>query len=186
MSRAGHSLLDTAKGYEVIWPQVANLFEIAAEVDCQSYVYFIGEVPDGPIKIGWAKDPLKRLRNMQTGNPRRLRVEYVLMGGLAIEKLLHEMWEPFAIRSAAKRDAPGTEWFESECRGQLLPIIKAAAEQQVAFTRSATEDFGLDDMEQVVRDAHKAHDFIVQGRDEIRLLTANVAGGYVVPRASRI
>lgn len=39
-------------------------------------VYVISEGPDGPIKIGKSADPEARLRTLQTGNPRQLRMIY--------------------------------------------------------------------------------------------------------------
>ena len=39
-----------------------------------SWVYFIQEDNDGPIKIGRSADPWKRLEALQAGNPRTLRL----------------------------------------------------------------------------------------------------------------
>jgi hypothetical protein len=85
------SPLDKAKGYEVVWQQVSPVFESARGVGGISFVYFIGESDDGSLKIGTSKDPISRLRGMQTGNPRRLRIEHVLVGSSHLEKLLHEI-----------------------------------------------------------------------------------------------
>lgn len=181
------SPLDRAAGYEVAWRQVSDLFNAARDVrDCR-FVYFIGEDDDGPVKIGTAKDPVARLRGMQTGNPRRLRVEHVLLGDMPIEKLLHEFWEPYAVasaRSAGKPNAaPGTEWFRSEVRAELFPIIETAAREQVAFLATAEGTVMFESLERVVRQAHIAHGFVAKGRDEVRLL-ATV--GYAINRPSRI
>ena len=110
------SPLDRAAGFEVIWQHVSALFEVARQIANASFVYVIAE-EDGPIKIGSAVDPILRLRSLQTGNPRRLRVEHVLLGDADLERLLHELWEPFAIKSARVQRrqrpdaAPGTEGF---------------------------------------------------------------------------
>lgn len=69
--RRPQSPIDKAKGYEIIWPQVSQLFEAVRHFDNPSFVYLIGEA-DGPLKIGVSKDPIARLRGMQTGNPQRL------------------------------------------------------------------------------------------------------------------
>jgi hypothetical protein len=152
-------------------------------------VYFIGETDDGPLKIGVSKDPISRLRGMQTGNPRRLRLEWVLLGGLAIEKLLHEFWEPFAVLSARSVGkvgaAPGTEWFNPEVRNELVPIIAAAVEQQLLYLQEATTTYAEDDLERIIRDAHADSGFVAQGRDEVRLL-AHTAGYVIASRPSRI
>ncbi len=185
------SPIDKARGHELVWDQVGYFFEsVRGAQDC-SFIYFIGEADAGPIKIGVAKDPIARLRGMQTGNPRRLKVEWILIGDGHAEKLLHEFWEPFAIRSAAKANkvgaAPGTEWFKPEIREKLYPIVETAQAEQAALVHEHDRDRGLtfDAMEQIIRDAHKHHDFVAQGRDNPRLLGAQ--GGYVMlGRQSRI
>lgn len=180
------SPIDHAKGYEVVWPQVSGLFDAARGTVGLTFVYVIGEADGGCVKIGTAKDPVKRLRSMQTGNPRRLRVEYVLMGGRDIEALLHQMWEAFAITSVAKRGkvdaAPGTEWFEPEIREQLFPIMATASEAQIDHLRSVLVEggkvIGLDELERMIRQAHAEHGFVAKGREEVRLLGAHA--GYVL------
>jgi hypothetical protein len=92
------SPLDKAYGHEVSWPATSALFELSRDV-VSGFVYVIGEEDGGAVKIGVASDPVKRLRQMQTGNPRRLRIEYVLFGGLSLEKQLHEIWRDLACRS---------------------------------------------------------------------------------------
>lgn len=176
------SPLDHAKAYELVWNQVSELFEIARLMRDVSFVYVIGEETDGPIKIGVAKDPVKRLRSMQTGNPRRLRVEHVLLGRTDLEKLLHEMWEPFAIKSLRNRGkvdaAPGTEWFRPEVRERLFPIMATAAEKQIEYVESTKGEIDLDELESRVRQAHGEHGYVATGREPVRLLGAQ--GGYVI------
>lgn len=180
------SPIDKAKAYEVVWNQVSGLFDASRNYVDSCFVYIIGEEDDGPLKIGYSKDPIARLRTMQTGNPRRLRIEYALVGDMRLEKLLHELWEPFAIissRSAGKPNAaPGTEWFTPMARETLLPILADAAHRQ--SERLRTPAAGFDELEQIVRDAHADSGFIARGRDEVRLLAQGA--GYVVQRPSRI
>lgn len=182
------SPIDKAKGYEVVWNQVSDLFDAARPFDVDSFVYVTGE-DDGPLKIGLSRDPIARLRGMQTGNPRRLRIEYALIGDMPLEKLLHQFWEPFAIhsaRNAGKPDAlPGTEWFKPEVRDTLLPIIADAARRQAQLLRETPDaDLLFEACVQAVRDAHAESGFVARGRDEVLLLGATV--GYVVHRKSRI
>jgi hypothetical protein len=188
-TRKVQSPIDKAKGYEIAWPQVSPLFEAARGITAISFVYFIGEADQGPLKIGVSKDPIARLRTMQTGNPRRLRIEQLLAGDTQIEKLLHELWEPHAIysaRTAGRPDAaPGTEWFKPEARPELLPIIATAAERQIEYLAAATDIVASSDLERIVRDAHAEHDFDAQGRDEVRLL-ATGAGHVLRSRPSRL
>lgn len=182
------SPIDKAKGYEVVWQQVSDLFGAARSIQAVSFVYLIGEEDDGPVKIGVAKDPIARLRTMQTGNPRRLRIEQALVGHGTLEKLLHELWEPFAIKSAGAQrrvdGAPGTEWFRADVRPELLPIIATAASEQATYLRQATGTIEPQETEQIVRDAHVAHGFVAQGRDHVRLVAQGA--GYVVSRPSRL
>lgn len=184
------SPLDKAKGYEVAWQQVAPVFEAARGVGGISFVYFIGESDDGMLKIGTSKDPIARLRQMQTGNPRRLRIEHILVGGPNIEKLLHEMWEKFAVysaRTAGRNDAPpGTEWFKPEIRETLLPVVVTAAKAQVAHVRECLEVIEESDLERLIREAHGAHDVVAYKRDEVLLLGADGCSIVRGTRASRI
>lgn len=178
------SPLDKAQGHEVIWLQVNEMFEATRGGHSFSYVYFIGEVDSGPVKIGVAKDPITRLRGIQTGNPRRLCIEFVLVGDLDTERLLHEMWESYAIPSPVYRKrGPGTEWFRPEIREDLYPIVIMAMTNQVKAIQSNAE-VSVEEMEHCIREAHLAHDFIVRGRDEDRYLGSGA--GYVGPRKSRI
>lgn len=181
------SPLDKAAGYEVVWQQVSTLFEAARRIQDMQFVYFIGEPDDGPVKIGTTKDPIARLRKMQTGNPRRLRIEHVLVGDESVEKLLHEFWGSHAIYAPhrrAKAMTPGTEWFEPTIRAELFPIIETATEHQAAFLTEAKGDIPIDSLERLVRQAHIALGFIAKRYDEGRLLAAGA--GYVVRRPSRI
>jgi hypothetical protein len=159
------SPLDKAKAPEVVWHQVAPLFEAARRWLNASFIYFIGEPDSGPIKIGFSGDPIGRLRNMQVGNPRRLRMEYVLVGGMETEKLLHQLWEPHAILSANRKGlpgtAPGTEWFKPTAREQLLPIVAEAARFQADLLNAdRPEPASFEEMEWAVREAHARSGFV--------------------------
>ena len=186
------SPLDKARAFEVNWPHVCSLFDATRRFDGMSFVYVIAEKDGGAVKIGVAKDPIARLRSMQTGNPRRLRIEYVLVGFRDTEKLLHEYWEPHAIMSeankgkvggAAGRD-PGTEWFVPEIKEELFPIIETAVELQLEMIEAAEGNLSASETEKAIRRAHIDHDFVVTGRDQNWLLGAG--GGYSVSRLSRI
>lgn len=184
------SPLDKARGFEIEdWERVAGLFSAARRIINPAFVYFIGEEDNGPLKIGTAKCPIARLRSMQTGNPRRLRIENVLVGDRHIEGLFHDMWEEFAIfapHNKGKLDArPGTEWFRPEIRELLMGIVDTAAEYQADYLNSETENLSIDTMESLVRESHGKHDFVGKGRDTVRLL-ANVSGYVSMGRTSRV
>ncbi len=65
-------------------------------------VYFIQMGDDGPIKIGLSVNPARRRRQLQTGQPERLRVLRAMAGDKALEAFLHR-------RFAAHHIAD--EWF---------------------------------------------------------------------------
>lgn len=187
--RKAQSPIDRALGTELDWQRTSPIFAAARADDFRSFVYVIGEENDGPVKIGKAADPIDRLRTMQTGNSRRLRVEAVLIGDRLVERLLHEIWEPHAIRSVRKRgkvDAPpGTEWFNAEIRRDLLRAIETAAADQIAALEISSAVESYEDLARIVLEAHrKHHDLVVHHRDEVRLLAEGA--GTVVQRGSVI
>lgn len=159
--RVAASPLDEAQGYEIAWSQVCDLFDAARPYDGCHFVYILGEEDGGHIKIGTSRNPIHRLRNMQVGNPRRLRVEYALLGGYMLEKFLHGMWDAYAVLAARKRGqadpaTPGTEWFRAEIRDKLFPIVDLAVAGQIQRLREKT-DVTEAEMQNIVRIAHAAH-----------------------------
>lgn len=76
-------------------------------------LYFIQAGDDGPIKIGIAVHPKTRLKELQTGNPHKLRLLGVVAGGVKFEQQLH--WELRAHRMHG-------EWFEN-C-DEVLAVLK--------------------------------------------------------------
>jgi hypothetical protein len=77
--------------------------------DADGYVYWIGS-DDGDVKIGWALDPEKRLSELQTGNPCKLRVLAVVRGSKRDERALHAKLKEFRGLG---------EWFQREASLQL-------------------------------------------------------------------
>lgn len=57
-------------------------------------VYFISDMSDdGPIKVGMTKgNPFARMAELQTGNPRRLRILGVMRGDADLERLFHRLF----------------------------------------------------------------------------------------------
>jgi hypothetical protein len=80
-----------------------------------SFVYFIQDGEEGPVKIGLSKSPEQRLPKLQTGNPRELFLRHVIPGDLKIERGLHTRFAQARIRR---------EWFGGP---EYLPIILAFA-----------------------------------------------------------
>lgn len=62
---------------------------VPSDRDPTALVYFIQGEDEGPIKIGVALDPEKRVAELQTGYPYRLRLLRVATGGYALESALH-------------------------------------------------------------------------------------------------
>ena len=81
-------------------------------------VYFIRAGAFGDVKIGHAKDPLARLKQLQTGLPVRLRFLRVVAGGQPEEARLHQQF------SAHRKSG---EWFAFH-RTMLDPIQGCADE----------------------------------------------------------
>lgn len=165
------SPLDKAVAAEVIWDQVAAVFDAARGLEGVEFVYLIGEGEDGgPLKIGLSTEPLARLRSMQTGNSRRLRIEHVLIGDRRLEGHLHDIWESFGITSPKREgrapSSPGTEWFEPAIRAHLTPVVELAVEKQLErLSRGAR----LPELRATVIEAHVALGVDVEG-DKPRLL----------------
>lgn len=153
------SPLDKATAHQIEWQSVAPVFEAGRNFANPSYIYFIGEEDEGCVKIGKAKDPIKRLCNMQVGNPRRLRVERLLVGDREAEGLLHDLWSEYAVLSdrakANKTIKPGTEWFRSEIRPKLFPIVSEAAKRQIEIIEGVDGTaIYLDHLDKAIRQAH--------------------------------
>ncbi len=176
--RTYESPIDKAKPWEVVWPQVAPVFDAARGVEGVEFVYVISEGEGGPLKIGKAKDPISRLRTMQTGNSRRLKLEFVVMGNFVCERLLQEMFEPFAIRSVAKRNRertnPGTEWFRPEVRGSLAAVLPEAARRQFAYLNTPG-DHHFDRLAEIIWETARDVEVPIHERDQT-LLMARGAG----------
>jgi hypothetical protein len=71
-----------------------------------SRVYFIGRGEDGPIKIGIAHDPEKRRIDLQVAVPEELYILAAFRGDIAVERMLHAIFEPDHIRGEWFRRSP--------------------------------------------------------------------------------
>jgi len=76
-------------------------------------IYFIQVGEDGPIKIGFATDTKKRMKDLQASSPTELRILGKFKGSMRDEKKTHEKFKKFWLRN---------EWFE--CNPQLIEFIK--------------------------------------------------------------
>ena len=76
-------------------------------------LYIIQSDVTGMIKIGRSKNPEKRLKQLQTGNPNRLKLIATFKGQGWKEKLIHE---------DLKRWRKKGEWFSYDCVGSI-PVV---------------------------------------------------------------
>jgi hypothetical protein len=76
-------------------------------------VYVMGSSRDGPLKIGFAKDPETRARDLQTGAPRALHVywQFPVTEPERWERLIHDALAPSRLKG---------EWFD-------IPVERAIA-----------------------------------------------------------
>lgn len=69
-----------------------NSFQVMPANDYRgTYTYFIQAEAGGPIKIGKAHNPIHRLKSLQTGNSKKLRIIRLIKGD--VEGQLHERFE---------------------------------------------------------------------------------------------
>lgn len=88
---------------------VFNFLDGPREVRRMSYCYAIRVVGETDIKFGYARDPKRRLKKLQTGQPKRLELivawPVVLSVGELPDKVIHRQF-------AAHRISPDGEWFK--------------------------------------------------------------------------
>jgi len=77
-----------------------------------SHLYFIQSANTGMIKIGRSKNPEKRLKQLQTGSPNKLKLIAVFEDMGDEEYGLHQRLREYKVRSNG-------EWFRYECVGSI-------------------------------------------------------------------
>ena len=70
-------------------------------------IYFIQDGPDGAIKIGYSSDPQRRLRELQTGAGRPLRILHTMYGTVEDERRLHRAYA--CLRQHGEWFTPGED-----------------------------------------------------------------------------
>ena len=73
-------------------------------------LYIIQSDMSGNIKIGRSKDPQKRLKQLQTGNPNKLKLIAFFEGEGWKEKIIHEKLRRYRLKG---------EWFSYDCVGSI-------------------------------------------------------------------
>ena len=98
------------------WETEDALAAVEAERHVAAELYFIG-ADEGPIKIGVSQNVEKRLKQLQTAHPHRLRILAVLVGGALREGDYHARFAEHRLEG---------EWFER------APAILAEIERLLA------------------------------------------------------
>jgi hypothetical protein len=88
------------------------------------FVYFIQAEDGGPVKIGQALDPVKRLRQLQCGNPQNLVIREVILAAVDTEERLHGYW----MSDAGMRG----EWFGCGFEDEILRCAAQASSEQLS------------------------------------------------------
>jgi hypothetical protein len=90
------------------------------EVGC---VYFIGEQLGGDsIKIGWSRDPVTRLQQLQVGNPQPLKIIGCVAATRLIEPALHQLFALSTVSGEWFTDPEGSirDWLNEMTFGQPI------------------------------------------------------------------
>lgn len=82
----------------------------------ESFVYFIQQGDDGPVKIGVAVDPESRRRILQVGNPAELHIRHTVPGSFHLEYELHGRFGEWRVRG---------EWFGGGERSAVILTFAA-------------------------------------------------------------
>ena len=84
----------------------------------EGFVYFITAGPrwKSPIKVGWALDPTRRIRELQTGNPRNLKLISSAPGDIGLEQLIHSILREYRLAGEWFRPATEVCLFADEAR----------------------------------------------------------------------
>lgn len=174
------SLLDGVHAQEINWS--TNVQKIICEPQRRGFeigfVYLMAE-DDGPFKIGSANHPITRLRALQTGNPRLLKLEHLIIGTLEKERLLQLWAREFVVPGRVRQRgvngamARDTEWFDRAGLEEVGAMFEAIADVQL---RAAAGSVSAD-MEQATTTCLNGSDREIVYGDTVRLIGA--ASGYV-------
>lgn len=88
-------------------------FASVAEAPYPGTVYFARDLSIGAIKIGFTRDPARRIYKLRLGNPMGVEYEALLYGTPQLEARCHEFFWPEKIRG---------EWFKR--KGMLARFLK--------------------------------------------------------------
>lgn len=176
------NLLSNAHGSEIDWEHAAPILRLQ-QLGQIPFVYFVREQPEGAIKIGAATHPIRRLRELQVGNPRRLKIERLVFGDVTAERLIQTYLAEFAIGGKPRAStfkaphAPPTEWFESTAYDR---IMRAAGEILLAqrMLELRPEGHTVGELCAAIHETMQGLGYTLRRQDEARLLGRG--GGYAI------
>lgn len=177
-------LLHGAHASEINWEHVTPVLKGAQRGDIP-YVYFIAEPDDGHLKIGTAADPIKRLRILQTGNPRRLCIERVIYGDTVHERLLHAYFKPWMADGKQRTTnfkpshAKDSEWFLPAARKRILEAAELILLYQQHLPHTDGGGLTVEELGGAINNAMSALEYELHEQDEARLL-GRIAGHVTV------
>ena len=91
----------------------------------KKHLYVIQSDITGAIKIGISNNPKKRLQQLQTGSPYKLKLLTIVKGRGDLERSLHSFLKPY------KQSCKG-EWFDFDCTGSFPDWLSEMVDWDVA------------------------------------------------------
>jgi hypothetical protein len=88
-------------------------------------LYVIQTDITGAIKIGISNNPKRRLRQLQTGSPYKLKLLTIVTGRGDLERSLHASLKPY------KKACKG-EWFDFDCTGSFPDWLSEMIDWDIA------------------------------------------------------
>lgn len=131
-------------------------------------IYFIQNKATGAIKIGYSKNPKKRLIGLQTATPQELVLLGTMQGGLEHEAAFHKQFAGHALQG---------EWFQGAILGEVTEILareSAAPQQQkmnVIVSGDSDGDFIMSSDPRRMEAKNRLHAAVHQALDEIHAKT---------------
>ena len=96
-------------------------------------IYFAQiDIPGGPVKIGFATKPERRIKELQKQMPWKLKILKTTEGTQKEELILHRMCREYRII-----DSNGREWFKPECMA-LLKFKEEIAKENLTAEKEMT------------------------------------------------
>jgi hypothetical protein len=131
VKHVGQGRLGGSKRAKTVPPAPADWDETVADaletwraaMDRPLFVYFVQAVSGGPVKIGGAENPVRRLWELQCGNPERLVVRALLLASVDSEESIQRSWRPVAHI--------GGEWFGAGYEDAIVALAAHASGEQL-------------------------------------------------------